>query len=172
MSDADQITIHSSWRGVVWSHVGALSVLLVGVITVSANGTRMVPMLVLAGGVVLTTGALFDYPVAATFDRVGVTRRAPLRRHRIRWERVDQLTRTRPGIFMSRRKVVRGGLTAAVGKRRYLLTDSVESLAEHEALAALLDGHDLGFDGLLHPPDDVAPTWLYRRRKWRPDTDA
>lgn len=172
MTDADQLTIHSSWKGIITSFGGGGLTLLVGALAVSANGARLLPMIILTVGVVLTVGVLFDYPIAATFDRDGVVRRALLRRHRISWERVDQLTRTRPSIFAMRRQVVQGGLTAAVGKRRYLLTDSVESLTEHEALARLLDGHEIAFDGLLRPPDDVAPTWLYRRQKWRPEPDA
>lgn len=170
MSDADQITIHSSWRGVLTSFLGAGLLTLVGAIAVSSNGWRLLPAAILVGGMVLLVGAIFDYPIAATFDRCGVTRRSLVRRHRIEWDDVDQLTRTRPGIFTLRRKVVQGGLTAALGRRRYLLTDAVESLNEHEVLARVLEQHDLEFDRLLRPPDDVPPTWLYRRRKWRPDT--
>jgi len=172
VADAEQITIHSSWKGIITSYGGAALILLGGSIAVSANGGRLLPILILLGGMILTAGVLFDYPLAATFDRDGVVRRALFRRHRIEWERVDQLTRTRPSIFAMRRQVVQGGLTAAVGKRRYLLTDAVESLDEHEALARLLDGHEIAFDGLLRPPDDVPPSWLYRRQKWRPEPDA
>ena len=172
MTDAKQLTIHSSWKGIITSFGGGGLTLLVGVLAVSANGIRFLPMIILSAGVMLAVGLLFDFPIAATFDRDGVVRRALLRRHWLRWQQVDQLTRTRPSIFAMRRQVVQGGLTAVVGKRRYLLTDSVESLAEHETLTRLLDAHEIAVDGLLRPPDDVAPSWLYRRQKWGPEPDA
>ena len=89
MTDADQVTIHSSWKGVITSLGGCGLTLLVGALAVWANGARLLPMIILGAGVVLTGGVLFDYPIAAVFDRDGVVRRALLRRHRLRWEQVD-----------------------------------------------------------------------------------
>ncbi|MEM1335131.1 MAG: hypothetical protein AAGG08_16900 [Actinomycetota bacterium] len=166
----DSITIHSSWRGIISSFIGASFVLIVASIVVAVNGVSTGTSIVLAVGVLFVVGVLADYPIASTFDRHGVTRRAVMRRHRLAWDRVDQLTRTRPGIVAQRRKVVQGGLTAVVGRRRYLLVNHVESLGEHELLDDVLADHDLAFGLLLRPPDDVPPTWLYRRAHWKPDS--
>lgn len=164
----ESITLHSSWRGIVFSMFGALVVLAVGVgVTIGTRGAP-VAVAVLLIGVLFTTTVLFDYPVASTFHRDLVERRAPLRRHRIRWDRVDQLTRARPGVSGGFRTLTPGGLTAKVGRRRYLLVDQCESLSEFDQLQALLDGRieALAIDELIVPPDDVDPTWTYRRRRW------
>ena len=84
---------------------------------------------------------------------------------------VRQLTRTRPGLSAFRKGTVVGGLTAVVGRRRYLLTDHVESAAEYDHLEVLLDPHDLLTDRLHRPGEDTPPTWLYRRRHHRPPPD-
>ena len=65
-----------------------------------------------------------------------------------------------------------GGLTAVVGRRRYLLVDRAESLDEYQELFWLVDGlgHDVGIERVLPPDTEIPPTWLYRRAKWAPES--
>lgn len=167
-SDDDSITLHSSWRGIVFSLFGAVAVLAVGIGVTIANDGAPLAIAVLALGVLLTATVLFDYPVASTFRADGVVRRAVLRRHRIEWERVDQLTRTRPGITGGFRTLTAGGLTAKIGRRRYLLVDQCESTDEFDRLSAVLDARvlDLALDEMIVPKEGTDPTWTYRRTKW------
>lgn len=167
---ASEVTIHSSWRGIILSFVGACVVVLVGSFAVAVNGARVVPVAILAFGVVLVVGAAYDYPIASTFDGDRVVRRTMLRAQVLPWDRVMVLTRTRPNFVASRRGQVSGGLVAVVGRRRYLLTDHVESLGEHLVLVRLLEDRELGVYELMRPADDVTPTWLYRRKRWRPES--
>ncbi len=165
---ADSVTLHGSWRGIVTSGIGAAAVLAAGVLVVGSAGWRLIPTLTLVAGVCLTLVALFDYPVSSELDARGVTRRAVLRRHRLTWTEVEQLTRARPSVAVRMRGVEPGGLVAKVGRRRYLLVDRCESRAEfHELERVLADvATEVRFDRLAVPPESVAPTWLYRRKKW------
>ncbi len=167
--DAESITIHSSWGGILGAFLGSALVLAVGLMTIAFNGTSTVSVIITVVGGLFLLGVLFDYPVAATFDRDGLVRHAPLRRHRIDWDDVRQLTRTRPTLRAFRSGAVVGGLTAVVGRRRYLLTNRAESAGEYDLLDEVLDSHELGVDDLRRPAEEVPPTWLYRRRHWRPD---
>lgn len=129
-------------------------------------------LILLVFGAILLAIALFDYPIASVFDGTGVTRRPVLRRHRFDWSDVDQLTRVRPGIAAAARSLKPGGLALKVGRRRYLLVDQCESGDEFEQLVALLEREDLeiGVDELIIPPADVEPTFIYRRRRWSPQS--
>ncbi len=168
-ADPGPITLHSSWRGIITSFVGSSIVLGLGLLTLAFNGVTAVPVVITALGALFVLGVSLDYPIASTFDAEGVTRRAAVRRHRVEWEDVRQLTRTRPGLSAFRKGIVVGGLTAVVGRRRYLLTDHVESAAEYDHLEVLLDPHDLLTDRLSRPGEGTPPTWLYRRKHHRPD---
>lgn len=165
------ITLHSSWRGIVAAFAGSSLLLLAGATGVAVTGWRVFPTSLLALGVVFVAGVAADYPIASTFTADGVERRALLRRHRIAWERVDQLSRARPGLLGNVRRMVLGGLVAVIGRRRYLLVDQVESGPEHDRLEAVLGewGRQLELDRLTRPSDDVTPTWVYRRPRWAPD---
>ncbi len=165
---ADSVTLHSSWRGIVTSGIGASVVLVAGVIVVVSVGWRLLPTLTLVAGACFTLVALLDYPIASELDARGVTRRAVLRRHRLPWAQVDQLTRARPGVVVHVRGLEPGGLVAKVGRRRYLLVDQCESRAEFDALERVLGdtATAVRFDRLVIPPANVGPTWTYRRRKW------
>ncbi len=170
MRDDESITLHSSWQGIITSMFGALIVLAIGAGALSASGFGVLTAMLLAGGLFLTLGVAFDYPVRSTFDAGGVTRRAMLRNHRIDWEDVRQLSRTRPGLVLSVRKLRLGGLVAVVGKRRYLLVDQGESGPEHDQLDAVLGDNAtaVGLDMVIRPGDDVSPTWIYRSKRWQP----
>jgi hypothetical protein len=168
------LTLHSSWRGILGSAVGASIVLAAGVVSVAGVGPKPVPLLVLAVGVLLVGGFVFDVPVSTRFDERGIVRRALGRHHRIGWERVDHLTRTRPRLRLSVTHMGLGGLVAVVGRRRYLLSDRVESEPEFDGLIRSVErwAPGCGLAGLLRPPGDAPPTWLYRRRRWRPDASV
>ena len=163
------MTLHASWRGVVTSCAGALVVLTAGALVVASVGFRVLPSLVLVAGAAFTLIVLFDYPIAATFDADGVTRRMLLRRHRMPWSRVDQLSRSRPG-FVGSRKLSHAGLVAVVGRRRYMLVDRCESPDEFAELERILDPVDVSIlDSVPRPHEAAPPTWLYRRARWAPE---
>lgn len=167
---ADSVTLHTSWRGIVTSAAGAFIVLAAGVLVVAAVGFRVLPTLVLVAGLIATLIVLFDYPIAVTFDADGLTRRTPLRRQRMQWSAIDQLSRSRPGIVAGVRKLAHGGLVAVVGRRRYMLVDRCESPDEFAELERLLDPIDEGILASVPRPHlAAAPTWLYRRARWAPD---
>ena len=166
---ATSITIHSSWRGILLSLVGSLIVLGLGLLGLGAAGeVRLLPVLFVVFGTLFLLVALFDYPVATRFDAEGVHRRSILRTHTIRWEDVRALTRTRPNIMRNFRGLSAGGLAALVGRRRYLLVDQPESEEEFDTLEEVVGTIDepVFFDGVIRPGQN-APTWLYRRAKWR-----
>lgn len=164
------VTLHSSWRGVIASAAGSAVVLLAGIFVVAGAGWRLIPIATLLFGIVFMAIVLLDYPIASSFDDEGVTRRMALRRHRLSWDRVEKLSRTRPGLVSGFRKLAYGGLVAVVGRRRYLLTDRCESLEEYEAVQHVLG--DCANDVMAttpEPPAGMVPTWWYRRPKWAPD---
>jgi hypothetical protein len=167
---AESVTLHTSWRGIVGSAAGAVILLAAGVLVVAAVGFRVLPTLVLVAGVVATLIVLFDYPIAVTFDADGLTRRTMLRRQRMQWSAVDQLSRSRPGVVAGLRKLAHGGLVAVIGRRRYLLVDRCESADEFAELERILDPVD---DSILErvprPHQTAGPTWLYRRARWAPE---
>jgi len=171
MSSDRSITLHSSWKGVASSFIGSLIVFGAGAASVLSGGSTG-SWILLVVGAGLVAGVFLDYPVAARFDRDGVTRRALLRRHRIEWDRIGQMTRARPGVAAAARNLKPGGLTAKVGRRRYLLVDQCESRPEFDELMRTLGGRaDIGLDDLIVPPDGVDPTWTYRRARWEPQSD-
>ena len=149
----------------------ATVVLFGGCWAVASAGWKTVPTLVLLFGLFLSVIALFDYPIASTFSSEQVVRRMVLRRQRISWTRIDQLSRTRPALTARWRGLAPGGLVAVVGRRRYLLVDQCESLDELRRIERLLgeDRDELDLDGLPRPGEETEPTWLYRRAKWAPD---
>jgi hypothetical protein len=164
------LTLHSSWRGLALSTAGSLLVVVAGLIGVLRGGWRVFPTLVLVCGVGFLLVVLLDYPVASTFTIDGVRRRMPLRSQFFGWERVDTLTRARPGLANGLRGMKHGGLAAVVGKRRYLLVDQPESAEEFDQLYPLVaDGaNDVMLGERMRPFDGTPPTWLYRRAKWAP----
>ena len=154
---AEELTLHSSWRGIIASFVGGAFPLAIG--------------FTVAGAAVLL-GLAIDYPIASTFDQAGVTRRALARRQRLDWGRVRQLSRTRSRGLRKSGGGLPGGLVAVVGRRRYLLVDQPEGGVEYDDLERLLgdQGSRLEIDLVMRPNNDAASTWLYRRRRWRPET--
>lgn len=164
------VTLHSRWKGIFAGAIGSSAVLLAGILVVAAVGWRVIPTGTLLLGVFLFAIVVFDYPVASSFDAKGVTRRMALRRQRLDWDRVDLLSRSRPGMVSGFRKLAHGGLVAVIGRRRYLLTDRCESLEEYEAVQQVLGDRAAALMATTpEPPAGMVPTWWYRRRKWAPD---
>ncbi len=165
------MTLHSSWRGIIGVHAGAFIVLLIGVVSVVGGGWRVFSAVMLGVGLLVAIGAAADFPIASTFDADGVRRHTLLRRQYLSWDKVTQLSRARTGIVAGMRKATLGGLVAVVGRRKYLLVDQGESGLEFDRLVAAVGDREeaLALDVLRRPPDDAAPTWLYRRSTWAPD---
>ncbi|WP_395154438.1 hypothetical protein [Ilumatobacter sp.] len=165
------VTLHSSWKSLVLSFLGALAVFGVGLASTINTEGAVIPIIILVLGVVFLTSVLFDSPVASTFTTDGVQRRPLLRRHFIAWDRVGQLTRTRPSIAGALKGLTPGGMAVKVGRRRYLLVDQCEALREFQELVELLENRyvTLGIDEMVQPPEAIDPTWTYRRKRWLPD---
>lgn len=166
---ADRVTLHSSWTGIVMASLGVVILLAVaiGVLTQAVNIVGVVIAgLAFVGAVVV----LFDMPIASTFDADGVERHTPLRRHRLAWSDIEEVQRARrslrrPGGDRST------GLVAIRGIRHTLLVDRTEGRREYEDLEAAI-GEPTFSDVFLDvgaPPENRTPTWMYRRRKWRPE---
>lgn len=170
---AEPVTLHSSWRGITLSFLGAGLLLFAGLLG-GIFGRWGIPSIVMtAVGAIAFLGVLFDYPIAVTFDGDGLVRRAMLRRQRLAWSEITHLSRTRPGFSAVVRRISHGGLVAVVGRRRYLLVDQLESGDEHDRIEAVVEqAPDApNFDTVPRPPDGVTPTWVYRRARWDPSGD-
>lgn len=164
-----QLTLHSGWRGILLSYLGATAVLVAGVVSVVGAGARVVPIGLLIVGVVLVIGVVADYPISTRFGSDGVQRRALARHHLIGWDGITALSRARPSIRVVQRNFAPGGLTAVVGRRNYLLVDRPESGGEYDRLESLLRSWDVDIQLGIRPSDDVVPTWMYRRKRWAPE---
>jgi hypothetical protein len=172
--DPESITIHSTWRSILLGGTGAATVATAGTWAVAEAGFTVIPTTIFTFGWILVLVMLVDFPIATRFTSEGCERRMVLRRHWIPWDRVDQLTRTRPSWIRVDRKVEHGGLAAKIGRRRYLLVDRCESDGEFDRLVDIVEvdgrpGERVGASRLLRPGGAAPPTWLYRRRIWRPD---
>ncbi|MFZ8998922.1 MAG: hypothetical protein ACO225_15080 [Ilumatobacteraceae bacterium] len=167
------VTLHSTWRHVVGSFLGAGVVASAGSGAVAAVGSRPVPVVLAVAGWVALLAVAVDVPIATRFSERWVERRMLLRRQRSEWRADDRLTRVRPSVLRFERTLQHGGLVLRRGRRRYLLVDRSESAAEFDALVEVLESGPspvvhLGASMLPRPSDRVPPTWLYRRRRWRP----
>ena len=167
------MTLHSRWQGIIAAAIGSSAVLLGGMLVVADVGWRLMPTATVLFGGFLVAIVVFDYPVASSFDANGVTRRMVLRRQRLEWDRVELLSRSRPGMVSGFRRLAHGGLVAVVGRRRYLLTDRCESLEEYEAVQEVLGDRATALMATTPEPTvGTVPTWWYRRRKWAPDNQG
>ncbi len=165
------ITLHSTWTGIVLSTLGAVLLVVFAVVAAAQGAAWWIVAGLGVAGVAAVAVVALDLPVATTFDRDGLERRAMLRRQRVPWSRVSRLERHRVGVVRTRRDSVGGGLVAVIAKRRHSLVDTMENEIEFDDLRRVL-GPDLverlGVERLTRPPRDRSPTWLYRRRHWRP----
>lgn len=170
----DQVTVHTSWRGLAAAVASPVLLLSFAVLLLSARGPGPVANVALVLGLGLGTVTLLDYPRRAEFDAEGVTRVCMLRRQAIPWSELVAIERTGGSArqaLRSRREgahtVPRGGLVArGHGKRRHLLTDRVESRREYEELQALMDHLDVATRLRAgRPSAEAPPTDLYRRSR-------
>jgi hypothetical protein len=177
MSD-DVLVIHSSLRGWISAAISPTALLLLGGAAASGAGFRPVPVALLLGGAVLAIVVAADLPRHTRFTEDGVVRVCLLRMHRLAWTQLVAIERTRPNTMNLVRNLaeqdrdqrqVSGGLIArGTGRRRWLLTDNLESRSEHDELARLLERHDIPVPlRAPRPHADAPPTDLYRRRRDR-----
>jgi hypothetical protein len=159
---AEPVRLYTSWRGLVLALASPAVLLVIAAFAISESGIHPLSLILLLIGGGLLAVSLFDYPIVTVIDGNGITRRTPLRSHRITWDRVTAVNRAR-GAKLAKRI---GPLTAAIGKRRYLLVDRPEGADEYEKIRKLLTDNDvdcpLSADA---PAADTAPTWLYHRKR-------
>lgn len=166
------VVLHSSWTGIVLSSIGAVAALTAAVLLTVAHGLDLWTL----GGFVVASGfgaiVLFDMPIACHFGHDGVYRRAVLRTHHLPYASIDRLSRVRAGVLRTRRDVTGGGLVAKSGWRSYTLVDRMESALEFDVVVSVMGewAEVLGLGEHQRPPEGRTPTWMYRRRLWRPDS--
>jgi hypothetical protein len=174
----ERVVIHASLRGLAAAVFTPVALTLLGGAALTSGDVLLVPAGLVAVGLVLGVVVLVDLPRRAIFDREGLTRVCWLRRQRVSWSEVVAIERTRPSSTSVARNAmqregsdrelrVSGGLVArGPGKRRWLLTDRVESRAEHDQLRALLGAIPRPVAlRAPRPHEAVPPTDLYRRRR-------
>jgi hypothetical protein len=167
----DSITLHSSWRGVVVGTVVSFLLAIAGLLGALSSDFNPVPVVLMVIGLILVGVMVFDFPVSSRFTALGVQRRMILRRQTFAWSDETRVSRSRPSVVKLTQRLEHGGLALVKGRRRYLLVDRPEGVAEFDAMRKIIDAgdFDVGQDFLLRPGDKVAPTWMYRRRKWQPE---
>jgi hypothetical protein len=171
------VVLHTSLRGLFAAYASPAILVTLGLMGWAGIGARPVPVTFILVGAALGAVVLMDYPRRVRFDRAGVHRICPLRRHSLGWERLASFERPRPSSTATLRNmterpdetIVSGGLIArGTGRRRWLLTDRLESRDEYDRLRDLLD--TLGSPVRLRAPrphDGVPPTGLYRSARRR-----
>lgn len=170
--EGPSITLHSTWLGTIMSYLGAVLFVLFTMSLWAVGGA--------AGWIVGVLGVLsiwfllvvlFDLPIASEFRRDGVVRRALLRHQFVEWDRITRVRRMRTGIW-SRTNGRGGGLLAGIGRKTYMLVDTMESDVEFDDVRRVLGeewSDALGLRDELRPPEGRSPTWLYRRDGWKPE---
>jgi hypothetical protein len=176
---SEPVVVYSSLRGLAAGAVTPVLLVALGGAALLDGGLRVFPALLLGLGLALGAVVLGDLPRRTEFAADGLTRICVLRRQHLPWSDVLAIERTQPGAatrtrnLVDRRRdatpAVGGGLVArGRGKRKWLLTDRVESRREHGRLAALVASLETPVAlTAAAPRDDTAPTDLYRRRRQR-----
>lgn len=166
------ITLHSTWVGIVMSYAGAAMFVGFSLLLLLDIGANVITVAMMVVSSVFAVIALLDLPIAAEFRSDGVIRRTALRHQFIEWDRVDRLRRLRVGIMRTKSDSRGGGLVAKMGKRRYMLVDTMESALEFDDLIRVMGewADALGLNDATKPPDGRSPTWLYRRDRWKPES--
>lgn len=170
--------MHTSLRGLLGAVATPLILLALGIMAMVSTATvRVIPVGLVAAGVVLGVIVAFDYPRHTRFGEDGVARVCLVRTQRLPWSTIKAIERTprrtvarvRDLASRSSEPQVTGGLVArGVGRTRWLLTDQAESAEEHDRLARLMDHLDVATK--LHarrPPEGRPPSDLYRPRRRR-----
>ena len=165
------VTLHSSWIGIVSSMLGlAILIFFAGALLV-ANGLTAVSGIVAVAAIGAAVVMLFDMPIATRFEGGVIERLTPLRRRRVSLDTYDRFGRMRRAFRRPGSGASSTGLVAMRGRRQTLLVDRMEGHLEHQMLRSVLGEFDA--DRLLHdvlpPPLNRTPTWVGRRRRWRPE---
>jgi hypothetical protein len=170
----DTVVVHTSLRGLLAAFTTPLLLVGLGALGWSGIGPRPVPLGFLGLGLTLGAVVLLDHPSRVVFDRRGVHRICPLRRHTLPWERLAAIERPRPSGVATLRNlrerpdepIVSGGLLArSTGRRRWFLTDQLESRDEYDRLRELVRSVPAPVRlRAPRPHEGVAPTGLYRSR--------
>lgn len=167
-----EVVVHSSLRGLAAAAVAPAALIALGVAALQ-DGFRWLPAIILLAGSGLAVGVLFDFPRRTRFGGDGIARICAVRTHHIPWadalalerapattvDRVRSLKQGSPGAGPSGGLVARGR-----GRRRWLLTDRVESEPEYDAIAALVARQGTALRA-ARPRVGTPPTDLYRRRR-------
>lgn len=173
------VTIYSTIRGLALAVVGPALILGFGAYGVATVGFHWLPSTALIAGLVLLGITLLDYPRHCVFDEEGIRRVSFLRTQSLAWDDVNAIERAQDtsrrwripfaGASTDEPKAPskKAGLAARLGKRKYLLSNVVESLKEYDELSILLkSAAPHVYFGAEQPALDTVPTDLYRR-KWR-----
>lgn len=171
--DPSSVTVYTSWRGLASAVASPLVLVGLGGYLMTATGPGVVALVLLVLGSGLGAVTLWDYPRRARFTAAGIERVCFLRRQLLPWDQVVALERPRPPV-LSQVKVrgsdqalrpPSGGLVArGAGRRRYLLTDRIESQREFDAIQQVLAvAHAPTTVRAARPVGDAPPTDLYRR---------
>lgn len=168
------VVVYASVRGLL-AAIG--TPLILGLLSwrAMAVGGPTTPVLLFAGLTFAITLAVFtQIPRHAVFDETGITRVCLGRRQRLPWARLAAIERTRPSGSATLRNLsgdereflVSGGLLArGRGRRRWMLTDQVESRDEYERIEALVRAcGDPVEVRAAKPHQGALPTDLYRPR--------
>ncbi len=168
--DGPTVTLHSTWLGVLMSYLGAVLFLLLAGGLLLQGGPGVFTVVLFAIAVVFAAVAAYDLPIAAEFRSDGVIRRTALRHHFLDWDRVTRLHRLRLGLMKGGQGGRGGGLVARVGRRNFVLVDTMESAEEFDELLQVVGerAEVVGLDDVSRPSDERNPTWLYRRDRWKP----
>lgn len=168
----DEVVVHTSLRGLAAAAIAPTALIALGAAALQ-GGFRWLPASILVAGCVLAIGVLLDFPRHTRFTASGIVRRCALRAHHIPWADALAIERA-PATTVDRVRSLKqesphagpsGGLVArGPGRRRWLLTDRVESELEYDALAALLADNGTSLRA-ARPRMGTPPTDLYRRRR-------
>ncbi|MFA9445353.1 PH domain-containing protein [Egicoccus sp. AB-alg6-2] len=174
MSRLDQpLTLYPSLRGLLAVLLTPHLLILLGAWGLSAGGSTVALGFVLVGIASAALG-LFGYPHRVVVTPDGIQMASVLRRRMLPWDAVRTIERTRPGAAAMARartagdgpRPVTGGLLArGHGRRRWMLTDHVESPDEYDHLRAIAAAAP-GAPRVVakRPLEGTPPTSLYRRR--------
>jgi hypothetical protein len=176
--DQEPLVLHSSLLGLAASIATPALLIALGLTGVGAGpeaGT--VPVILLVAGALTGGYAAVNFPRHVIVSTAGVTRVCWARRHHLPWTAIRAITRAprsrgrarqqlreAPGAEPDQHEVTTGLLARGHGRRNWMLTDQVESRAQYDRLATVLDGVPETTLRAPRPPVDATPTDLYRRR--------
>jgi hypothetical protein len=174
------IMLHSSLRGLLAATVTPLLLGGLGVRSWWVAGPTPGSLTLVAIAALALTASLVLLPKHVVITARGVTRVCIARRHHLSWDQVAAIERARPrsaelrgGGRAHEEGALSGGLLArSHGRRRWLLTDQLESRQEYERLHELLVGLDRPVRLRARRPHAGAPpTSLYRRQRGSSTSD-